>query len=205
MGSCFPHAAVISRVRHRTDSALHGSYSGWFGASMHRPAGIDRPAHARKRDWNMKTINRRTAVATACLIALAALPAKAAWAQDAKESTAQPAPSYMNGGIGKDEQTALQRVAHEFPLRMIFSERKDGEFVANVPVVITDAGGATVFSLAQAGPMLDVMLPDGKYHVTARFGGVSESQDVTVDGKSGSDLYFHWKGMQADQMAISQE
>ncbi len=104
--------------------------------------------------------------------------------------------TYMNGGVGNDEERMMHRVAHEFPLRLIFSERKDDEFVASVSVVIFDAKGNPVFALPNAGPMLYVMLPDGKYKVSARFKGLIESQDVVLSGKEGRDLYFHWKGKQ---------
>jgi hypothetical protein len=104
------------------------------------------------------------------------------------------ATTYVNGGVGKDEEVALRRIAKEFPLRMTFSERKDGEFLADVPVVIADARGNPVFELPKAGPMLYVMLPNGKYKVSARFKGLTESQEVTLAGKDGKDLYFHWKG-----------
>jgi hypothetical protein len=105
------------------------------------------------------------------------------------------ATTYLNGGVGKDEEDTMHRLAKEFPLRMTFSERKDPEFIVNVPVVITDSRGNPVFELPKAGPMLDVMLPNGKYKVSARFKGLTESQEVTLDGKQGKDLYFHWKGM----------
>jgi hypothetical protein len=104
------------------------------------------------------------------------------------------ATTYVNGGVGKEEEVALRRIAKEFPLRMTFSERKDGEFLADVPVVIADARGNPVFELPKAGPMLYVMLPNGKYKVSARFKGLTESQEVTLAGKDGKDLYFHWKG-----------
>ncbi len=104
--------------------------------------------------------------------------------------------TYMNGGVGNDEEKLMHRIAHEFPLRLTFSERKDGEYIANVPVVIFDARGNPVFELPNAGPMLYVMLPDGKYKISARFKGLTESQEVELSGKQGRDLYFHWKGAQ---------
>ena len=104
--------------------------------------------------------------------------------------------TYMNGGVGNDEEKLMHRIAHEFPLRLTFSERKDGEYIANVPVVIFDARGNPVFELPNAGPMLYVMLPDGKYKVSARFKGLTESQEVELNGKQGRDLYFHWKAAQ---------
>ncbi|MQM30166.1 MAG: hypothetical protein CRU78_06335 [Candidatus Accumulibacter phosphatis] len=101
--------------------------------------------------------------------------------------------TYLNGGVGKDEEATMRRLAKEFPLRMTFSERKDGDFVADVPVIIFDASGNPVFELPKAGPMLYVMLPHGEYRVMARFKGLTESQNVTLSGKEGKDLSFHWK------------
>jgi len=124
---------------------------------------------------------------------LATLPL-AASAQDSIVVETITATTYLNGGVGKDEEAAMRRVAKEFPLRMTFSERKDGEFLGDVPVVIADARGNPVFELPNAGPMLYVMLPNGKYKVSARFKGQTESQEVTLAGKDGKDLYFHWKG-----------
>jgi hypothetical protein len=103
--------------------------------------------------------------------------------------------TFLNGGVGKDDQSFMHRVAWEFPLRMTFSERKDGEFILDVPVVISDSRGNPVFELPKAGPMLYVMLPNGKYKVSARFKGLTESQEVTISDKTGADLYFHWNGV----------
>ena len=140
----------------------------------------------------MKT---RTPLAAILLGAgLLAMQPLTAAAQDSIVVETVTATTYLNGGVGKDEEAAMRRVAKEFPLRMAFSERKDGEFLADVPVVIADARGNPVFELPNAGPMLYVMLPDGKYKVSARFKGLTESQDVTLTAKGGKDLYFHWKG-----------
>ncbi len=104
------------------------------------------------------------------------------------------ATTYINGGVGKNEEATMHRVAKEFPLRITFAERRDGEFIADVPVVISDEKGNPVLELSKAGPMLFVMLPDGKYRVSARFEGLTESQEVILRGKAGRDVYFHWKG-----------
>ena len=58
-----------------------------------------------------------------------------------------------------------------------------------------DTRGKPVFELPRAGPMRYLMLPHGKYKVSARFKGLTETQDVMLAGKDGKDLYFHWKGM----------
>jgi hypothetical protein len=101
--------------------------------------------------------------------------------------------NYLNGGVGEQEQTTIRRLGKDFPLRMIFSEGTDGEFIADVAVTISDARGNPVFELQQAGPLLDVMLPNGQYKVSARFKELTETQEVALSGKDGKDLSFHWK------------
>jgi hypothetical protein len=100
--------------------------------------------------------------------------------------------TYLNGGIGADEQATMRGLANEFPLRIVFSEGRDGEFLADIPIVISDSSGNSIFGLVRAGPMLYVMLPQGRYKVSARFKGVTQTQQVTLAGSEGKDLYFHW-------------
>ena len=102
--------------------------------------------------------------------------------------------AYLNGGIGKDEQEFMRRSAHKFPLRMTFFESENREFITGVTVVIFDAKGKQVFELSNAGPMLYVMLPNGKYKIRAHFKGVAESRGATLRGRKGKDLYFRWNG-----------
>ena len=101
--------------------------------------------------------------------------------------------AYLNGGIGVDERATMRRVATEFALRMVFSEGKNGEFVADIPMVISDSSGNSIFQLRAAGPMLYVTLPQGRYTVSARFKGVTQTRQVTLAGKDGRDLHFHWQ------------
>ncbi len=135
---------------------------------------------------------RRTRVIAMVGVGLAASLPLWAHADDAILLATVTTTTYLNGGIGRSEEAAMHRVAHEFPLRIAFSERKDGEFLADVPVVISDAQGNPVFQLPNAGPMLYVMLPHGRYKVSARFKGRTETQEVALDAKGGKDLYFHW-------------
>ncbi len=100
---------------------------------------------------------------------------------------------YMNGGIGSDEQSYMRRIGKDFSLRLNFAERKDNEFVADVKLLIEDEHGP-VFMLPAAGPMTNIMLPDGKYRIAASYRGVTEVHTVTIKGKNGADVLFHWKG-----------
>jgi hypothetical protein len=101
--------------------------------------------------------------------------------------------AYLNGGIGADEQATMRSVAKEFPLRIVFSEGKDNEFLADIPMVILDSSGNSILELRAAGPMLYVVLHQGRYKVSAVFNGVIQTQQVRVAGKNGQDLHFHWE------------
>lgn len=133
-------------------------------------------------------------LSAAALIGAVGIPAQA-WAQDDLIVVEQArATTYLNGGVGADDEQLMRRVAKDWPLRMIFSERKDNEFVADVNLLVTDMRGVPYLQVASAGPMTYAMLPAGKYRITARFRGQSETREVTLDGKIGRDVYFHWKG-----------
>ena len=101
---------------------------------------------------------------------------------------------YLNGGVGENSEQYMRKIANDWPLRMIFSERKDNEFVANVKLLVTDTHGVPYLQLSDAGPMTYAMLPAGRYRITAQFRGRSETREVTLDGKTGRDVYFHWQG-----------
>lgn len=143
----------------------------------------------------MKTVifARPTLMIGAGLLAMAVLAA-AAREQFAPQPQTLNGTTYVNGGIGKEEKAAMRGMAGEYPLRITFSQRDSGELLANVPITIFDAQGKSVFELSDAGPMLFVKLPQGKYQVRAIFEGLSQVRQVELSGSTGRNLYFHWKG-----------
>ena len=101
---------------------------------------------------------------------------------------------YLNGGVGLDEQAAMRSVAKAFPLRIVFSENKNRQFLADIPMVISNSSGNAIFELRAAGPMLYILLPQGRYKVSARYKGVIQTHEVILAAKDGKDLNFHWEG-----------
>lgn len=100
---------------------------------------------------------------------------------------------YRNGGVGRDDEMAMRKDAHNWPLRMTFSERKNDEFVANVGVKVFNQKGEAVLRLKDAGPMTYVQVPQGNYRITARFKDHTLTRTVHV-GPKGADANFHWVG-----------
>ncbi|WP_285419641.1 carboxypeptidase regulatory-like domain-containing protein [Pseudomonas sp. efr-133-TYG-5] len=100
---------------------------------------------------------------------------------------------YLSGGIGEDEARSIQQ-AGGYNLHMTFAVGVDNKYIPDVDLVISKAPGPSVFNLKQAGPLVYVQLPPGKYSVQATRNGVTR-QDVTDVGSGNArNLVFHWDG-----------
>ncbi len=130
-------------------------------------------------------INKITAI-SAIVFGLAGMAAPLTHAQDMQGAVA-----YMNGGIGAGEQHKLREAAKDYNLRLLFSEAKDGAFVSNVKLSVSDLHGKSVFSLPSAGPMTNLKLPAGEYEVSAIYNGVKKTSKVSV-GEKPAALSFNW-------------
>ena len=124
--------------------------------------------------------------------AAAAFPAHAREERIPSESAR--ATTWVNGGVGKEQEAPMCKIARGWPLHMIFAERKDDECAADVDVQAKDRRGAPVLPVHDAGPMRYAMLPAGKCRIGARFHGIAEARDVALDGKTGSEVCFHGSG-----------
>jgi hypothetical protein len=136
-----------------------------------------------------------TAQPSALVLALRCAAAPLAHADEEQVAVeTNPPITFMTGGIGQSDAAATRKAGKAFNLRIEFSARKDDEFVADADLKITDRQGHPVFVLYDADPIVNVNLPDGRYRVAASFDGQTENRIVTVHGKAGNDLYFHWNG-----------
>ena len=100
----------------------------------------------------------------------------------------------LDGGMSQEDEQYMRKIARHRPLRVILSERKDNAFAAGVRLLSTDTRGTPYVQLGSGGPMTYAMQPAGKYRVTARFKGQSETREVVLDGRAGRDVYLHRKG-----------
>lgn len=101
--------------------------------------------------------------------------------------------SYLSGGIGEDESKAIQQ-AQGYNLHMTFSIGPENKYVPDVDVVIQNAPGQTVLTLSQAGPLVYVQLPAGKYTVVATRNGEARHDTADVGSGTARNLVFHWNG-----------
>jgi hypothetical protein len=103
-------------------------------------------------------------------------------------------PMFINGGIGKGGQEYMSGIARDWPLRLVFSARKDNEYVADVRLLVTDTRGVPFLDISGAGPITYVKLPPGQYRIAASRNGKVETRAVTLDGKADREVFFHWQG-----------
>lgn len=99
--------------------------------------------------------------------------------------------AYLSGGIGEDETKAIQQ-AKGYNLHMTFSVGSQSEYIPDVEVVIQKAQGQTVLTLTQAGPLVYVQLPAGKYTIVATRNGEAKQDTTDVGSGTARNLVFHW-------------
>ncbi|WP_415766208.1 carboxypeptidase regulatory-like domain-containing protein [Pseudomonas sp. ZB1P45] len=101
--------------------------------------------------------------------------------------------AYLSGGVGEDESKAIQQ-ATGYNLHMTFSIGVENKYVPDVNVVIQTVPGQTVLTLSQAGPLVYVQLPPGKYTVVATRNGEARHDTTDVGSGTARNLVFHWNG-----------
>lgn len=99
---------------------------------------------------------------------------------------------YLQGGIGQDEANALRKTPG-YDLHVELSTGPEGKFQSGATVDIQNAQGQPVLSLTDAGPLLYVQLPPGKYKVTGNAQGETVQQLVTVNGKTPTIVNLNWR------------
>jgi hypothetical protein len=102
--------------------------------------------------------------------------------------------AYLSGGIGIDESTAIKHEMGKYSLVLEFAGHTGhgNDYLADIPVQITDANGKTILSTVSNGPFLLISLPDGHYSVTATYKGQPAKRSVNVRGGSSSRAVFVW-------------
>ena len=101
--------------------------------------------------------------------------------------------TYLSGGIGEDEAKAIQQTTG-YNLHMTFTIGPEGKYVPDVELVIQSTQGQSVLTLSQAGPLVYVQLPAGKYTVVATRHGEAKRDTTDIGKDNVRNLVFNWKG-----------
>lgn len=101
--------------------------------------------------------------------------------------------SYVTGGIGLDESTAIKAAEKDFALSLLFAQNKRGEYLSDVKVSIKDKAGKTVLEAVSDGPMLLARLPAGVYKVSAAHEGTVMVKTMRIESKGVARAAFVWQ------------
>ena len=99
--------------------------------------------------------------------------------------------AYASGGVGKDERTAMDAMAKDYNVKLMFVEAPK-YYVSDVKVKIEDHSGKLLLETTSSGPWFWAKLPQGDYRVIASFHDHREMRHLKVAG--GVDtVEFFWK------------
>ncbi|WP_434602540.1 carboxypeptidase regulatory-like domain-containing protein [Pseudomonas sp. Z4-7] len=99
--------------------------------------------------------------------------------------------TYLSGGIGEDEARAIGQ-AKGYNLHMTFAIGPENKYVPDVDVTVLNASGQTLLTLSDAGPLVYVQLPPGKYSVVATRNGEERRDTADLGSGAARKLVFHW-------------
>jgi hypothetical protein len=100
--------------------------------------------------------------------------------------------TFVSGGVGSDERTAMQAVRDDYNLSLLFSLQGSGEYLSEVQVNITDSKGNTLLETVADGPMMLAKLKPGGYIVNAELDGQVAHKRATIVDNKRTSLSFIW-------------
>ncbi|WP_233849284.1 carboxypeptidase regulatory-like domain-containing protein [Paraburkholderia sp. HD33-4] len=102
--------------------------------------------------------------------------------------------AFLSGGIGLGQSTAIKEVMPRYPLTLEFAGNaaSGNEYLADIPVTLSDMHGKTVLRTTAKGPFLLASLPHGRYSVSATYNGKTERRDVNIAPSSHVHELFLW-------------
>jgi hypothetical protein len=142
-------------------------------------------------------------LARAALFLAIGLSNGAAFAQAPGPTPGAPAPhqqngiSYVNGGVGQEEQSAMRAQRSDYNLQLTFATNQTGAFRSDVQLDITDAKGNSLLSVPNTGPMFFAKLPAGTYRISAAAEGKTFKRTVKL-GAGAREMTLHWENDSPD-------
>lgn len=105
--------------------------------------------------------------------------------------------TYVNGGVGVEEQAAMKAQRADYNLLLTFATQQSGAYRSDIQLDIMDAKGTGLLSVANAGPMFFAKLPAGTYRISAAAEGKTFKRTVKL-GTAPKELVLHWENDNPD-------
>jgi hypothetical protein len=91
--------------------------------------------------------------------------------------------TYICGGVAEDEQVALQSLARNYNMSLLFTQGARGEYLSDVDVKLM-RGNKEVASFVADGPRCLLKAPSGTYNVRATYQGRTKTATVSTGGRN---------------------
>jgi hypothetical protein len=130
-------------------------------------------------------------VARARSVVAAAVLALPAVAGATLEVHNQGAVAFVSGGVGHEEQQALEAMSGRFNLKLTMA-LTNGEFVSDATVRIRDVQGQVVLDTVADGPLLFAQLKPGTYTVSCTLDGREIQKTAQLASGKRQQLVFTW-------------
>lgn len=101
--------------------------------------------------------------------------------------------TYVSGGSGLEERQALDEVAGDYNLKLVFAEKGSGAYLADVKLSIMSVKGQKILEAVSDGPWFFVKLAPGRYRISAESEGQIQVQQAKVGGGRLTQLHFYWR------------
>lgn len=98
--------------------------------------------------------------------------------------------TFISGGVGEDSEAKIKVEEKNYNLKCLFT-LNEGNYLADVNVVVTDAKGNKVIEHVTEGPYFLAKLPAGQYTVAATYEGKTQTRRVSV-GKGLHSVQLRW-------------
>jgi len=121
-------------------------------------------------------------------------------ATQASAPAAHAAP-FVSGGIGANEIAELRAKEGQYNLKLVFS-LIEGNYVADVNVVLKDAAGRVVAEHFAQGPIFMARLPGGTYSATVTYQGKTQTRSISVGDKLRTE-HFRWASNPETDLPVS--
>ena len=110
----------------------------------------------------------------------------------ADEAMTTPGVSFLTGGVGEEEWTAMQERANDYNLRLLFAQKTTGAYLAGVKVTVENEKGQRILDANDCGPRFFTNLPAGQYRLMVEYAGEQQKRMVSVAKAYATNLYFYF-------------
>jgi len=103
--------------------------------------------------------------------------------------------SYISGGVGEGETTAILAEAKQWPLTLELSQLENGRgvWIFGAKIKVINSKGKAVFDAVADGPYMLINLEPGDYAIEGSYQDVTQKRAVSIKANSPQKISLFWK------------